>query len=515
MRERARPNDATTDATTTQVREHSNWRERWFGAARRERLRLGARRHWLFLVVLGAGLVLRVVTQIAYRPALLYIDSYQYLGNLHLLAPAKNSQPIGYLVLLLRPVLAVANLAVVAGVQHLLGLGMGIAIYALVVRLGVRRWIAVLAAAPVLLDAYQLQIEQNIMSEALFQALTLAAIVLLLWRRPPTHRVLAVAGVLLGLATTVRSVGVVLVVPAVLFALVAGTGGWQRLIRAATIGLAFMLVIATYGAYYWIKVGDARLSRGDAYLIYGRAATIVDCRGLDLPDYERVLCPREPLGHRLGSDLYAHHSPYPLQVVVPPGRSLDWVLRDFGRRVVLHQPLDYTKAVATDFVKVFVFPRKTFPGDVVLERWQFQTVYPSHGHDPAAATRTYGGGTPRVVEPLAVFLRGYQLSVGYLPGPVYGLAFIAAFLAAAGVGRGRRSGLRAACLLTALSAVSVLLAADLFHFSWRYQLPALTLAPLAGALGLAALTGRVTPTSPSSSPAGAPPDAPGSPPVAS
>jgi hypothetical protein len=491
------------------------WRERWFGSERPQRLRIGARRHWLFLVVLGVGFALRVVTQIAYRPALLYIDSYRYLGNLHNLEPAQNSQPIGYIALLLRPVLSVANLAVVAGVQHILGLGMGIAIYALVVRLGARRWIAVLAAAPVLLDAYQLQIEQNIMSETLFQALILAAIVLLLWTRPPTLPVLAIGGALFGLATTVRSVGVVLVAPAVVFALVAGTGGWKRLIRAATIGLAFMLVIATYGGYYWIKAGDVGLSRGDAYLIYGRAATIVDCRGLDLPKYERVLCPPEPLGHRLGSDEYAHHSPYPLQVVLPPGKTRDAVLRDFGRRVILHQPLDYAKAVGTDFVKVFVPRRTTFPRDVPLDRWQFQRYYPTFGQNATSATRTYGGGKPRVLEPLATFLRNYQLSVGYLPGPVFGVAFIAGLLAAAGVGRARRSGLRAACLLPTLCGLTVLLAADLFLFSWRYQLPALTMAPLAGALGLAALTGRVTPTSPSPSRAAAPRDAPCSRSVAS
>jgi hypothetical protein len=491
------------------------WRGRWFGAEQRQRLRVGARRHWIFLAVLGVALGLRVVTQIAYRPALLYIDSYRYLGNLHDLDPAQNSQPIGYIALLLRPVLSVGNLAVVAGVQHILGLGMGVVIYALLIRLGVRRWIAVLAAVPVLLDAYQLQIEQNIMSETLFEALILAAIVLLLWTRPPPLAALGMGGVLFGHAATVRSVGAVLVVPAVVFALVAGTGGWQRLIRAATIGLSFILVIATYSGYYWIKAGDVGLSRGDAYLIYGRAATFVDCRGLDLPDYERVLCPPEPLGHRLGSDEYAHHSPYPLQVVLPPGKSRDEVLRDFGRRVILHQPLDYAKAVSTDFVKLFAFRRTTFSRDVPLERWQFQRDYPTLGHDPTSDTRTYGGGKPRAVEPLAVFLRDYQLSLGYMPGPVYAIAFIAGLLAAAGVGRARRSGLRAACLLPALCGLGVLLAADLFLFSWRYQLPALTLAPLAGALGLAAITGRVTPTSPRPSPAAAPPDAPGSSSVAS
>jgi hypothetical protein len=77
---------------------------------------------------------------------------------------------------------------------------------------------------------------------------------------------------------------------------------------------------------------------------------------------------------------------------------------------------------------------------------------------------------------------------------VLGIAFIAGLVAAAGIGRARRSGLRAACLLPALCGLSVLLAADLFHFSWRYQLPALVLAPLAGALALTALTGWVEPT---------------------
>ncbi len=469
------------------------WRERWFGEETRTRVRLGVRRHWLFLTVFGIGIALRVVTQIAYRPSLLYIDSYTYLGNLHALEPSKTSQPIGYEVLLLRPLLSIGNLAVVAAVQHVIGLAMGVAIYVVAVRLGARRWVAVLAAVPVLLDAYQLQIEQNIMSETLFEALILAGVLLLLWKRPLTPPVLAIGGVLLGLSATVRAIGVALVVPAVVFALVAGRGGWQRVLRAAVIGVAFVAVIGVYVGYAWIKSGDLSLSRGDVYLLYGRAATIVDCRGLDLPDYERVLCPKEPLDDRLGPNLYAHHSPYPGRVVVPSGKDRDDVLRDFSRRVFEHQPFDLAKHVATDFAKGFAPWRTTFPGDVVLSRWQFQRDYPTYEQDPIRAVRTYGGGTPRVVEPLAVFLRGYQLSVGYVPGAVLGVAFVAGLLAAAGVGRARRSGLRAACLLPALCGLSVLFAADFFHFSWRYQLPALVLAPLSGALALTALTGWTEP----------------------
>jgi hypothetical protein len=470
-----------------------DWRERWFSTERRARLRLGARRHWLFLVVLGVGLLLRVITQITYRPALLYIDSYRYLANLHDLSPTANSQPIGYTLFLLRPLLAVGNLAVVAAVQHLIGLAMGVAIYAVVIRVGARRWVAVLAAVPVLLDAYQLQIEQNVMSETLFQALIVAAVVLLLWRRPVRLPALAIAGALFGLSATVRVVGGVLVLPAIAFALVAGPGGRQRLIRMATIALAFAVPVGGYAGYYLIRSGDVGFSRGDAYLLYGRAATIVDCRRLDLPDHERVLCPKEPLDERLGVNDYAHHSPYPGRVVLPPGKSRDTVLRDFARRVIRDQPLDFAKHVATDFVKVFTFRRTTFPRDVALSRWQFQREYPTHGLDPYSAVQAHGGGEPRVIGPLATFLRGYQLSVGYVPGSFLGLSFLAGLVAAAGVGRARRSGLRGACLLPTLCGVGVLLAADLFHFSWRYQLPALVLAPLAGALALTALTGWVAP----------------------
>ena len=58
----------------------------------------GARRHWLLLILLAAGLGLRVVTQLAYRPAIFYIDSYKYLRG------SGGYNPVGYN-LLLKPIL--------------------------------------------------------------------------------------------------------------------------------------------------------------------------------------------------------------------------------------------------------------------------------------------------------------------------------------------------------------------------------------------------------------------------
>src|SRR5215467_8096852 len=49
------------------------------------------RRHWLAAALLAAGLVLRVLAQLAYRPALFYIDTTRYLYN-----DAQGMDPVGY-----------------------------------------------------------------------------------------------------------------------------------------------------------------------------------------------------------------------------------------------------------------------------------------------------------------------------------------------------------------------------------------------------------------------------------
>src|ERR1022692_2926004 len=159
------------------------------------------RRHWLLAVLLTAGLVMRVLAQIAYRPALLYIDSIKYLFGAY-----PGNDPPGYL-LVLRPLLAVGNLDLVAAVQHLLGLAMAVALYLLMRRRGVPRWLAALATAPILLDAYQLQIEQTIMPDTLFEALIVTGLVLLLWQPKPTRWMIIGGGIALGASAPVAQIG--------------------------------------------------------------------------------------------------------------------------------------------------------------------------------------------------------------------------------------------------------------------------------------------------------------------
>jgi hypothetical protein len=253
---------------------------------------------------------------------------------------------------------------------------------------------------------------------------------------------------------------------------------------------AFLLPVVAYAGYFYSVSGSIGLTRTDARDMYGRAATIANCKNLDLPTYEKPLCPTRPVGERKGVDVYAHDRSLATRLVLPKNKQLNQVLRDFAHRVFVNQPLDLAHAVLVDFAKGFSWDRTTAKGDVPVSRWQFQTTYPTFGFDARAAGKRYGGGGPTVNRQLAQFLRAYQLNVGFVPGPFLGLAFLAGLVGAAGVGRARRSGLRAACFLPTACGLLLLLAADVFEFSWRYQLPALVLAPLGGALGVTALTRR-------------------------
>jgi hypothetical protein len=450
--------------------------------------------HALFGLLFVAGLVLRVLTFRAYQPALLFVDSLSYLANTGPLDPT-GARPIGYAVFL-RPFVALGDLRLIPVVHHLLGLGLGVAIYALLLRAGARRWIAALAAAPVLLDGYQLQIEQNVLSETLFEVMLFAGLVLLVdgagRRRRFDRRVVTAvaAGLVLGLMVPVRLIGQFVALPAVVYLLVVGGRRvWQRVVAAGAFALMFTMPVLGYMSYFESWSGDFSMTSIGGRMLYGRVAVVVDCDRIEIPANQRDLCPVEPLGQRLKIDNYVWNGESPLNAHTPPvGRTLDQSLRGFAVAVIRQQPLDVGRAVLTDMGKNFWPTRAQFDGDVDVGRWQFQEVYPRFGNylDTLAAFDT----GPRVNQPLARWLRGYQLSVGYTPGTVLGLALVVGLAAGLGVGRARHSPLRPACLLWTVAGAVVMLLPAAYEFSWRYMLPGLVTLPVAGGLGLTALLDR-------------------------
>ncbi|MDQ3988140.1 MAG: glycosyltransferase [Actinomycetota bacterium] len=455
------------------------------------------RRHRVLAALLAAGAVLRLLTALAYSPAILYFDSLRYLDNLETLRP-DGLNPIGY-ELILSALLAVADLRFVVIVQHLLGLAMAVAIYALLLRHGARRWLAAAATAPMLLDAYQVQIEQNIMSDVWFQALLLGIVVVLTWRGQPSPRHAAIAGLLVGVAVLVRMVGITLLVPAIAYLIVAGSRwdsreGWRRIgLRAAAMTAGFVVVMASYAGYYRAASGQWGLTgAAGGAVTYGRAAAIADCTQIPLGSWERLICPREPRDAREGVDWYIHSGDAPAKTInLPASEAMGQVQGDLAWQVFANQPVDLAGAIAVDFLKGFRPVRTDAEDDVPVDRWHFGTSYPYFLNEMAvrAEALQHGDVPLEVNEPLARFLRGYQLSVGYTPGPLLGLALLAGAAGGLGLGRARRSGIRAASLLASGMGATVLVTAAAFEFSWRYQLPGLVLLPMAGVLGVTAFTG--------------------------
>ncbi|HUY47543.1 MAG TPA: phospholipid carrier-dependent glycosyltransferase [Streptosporangiaceae bacterium] len=479
------------------------------GLTRRGRRAAGPllRRHWLISVLLLAGLTLRILAEIAYRPALLYIDSLKYLFGAW-----PGNDPLGYNVIL-KVLLLGGNLATVAMIQHLLGLAMALVLYWLLLRRGTPRWLAAVAAAPVLLDAYQLQIEQTIMPDVWFEALIVAGLALLLWQRRPGPWRIVGGGLALGAAAPIAQVGQILIVPALAFVLISASGWRRRLTQGAALCVAFAIPIVAFSAQQYVTTRHFSLAPRAGNTIYGRMAESADCATLKLPGYERALCPPRALALRLGPDGLVHNAQSPDRTYTPPaGMTHAAVIADFDQRVLTQQPLRVAWGVLRDAAKLFAVHRTTSRGDTPISRWRFQTYYPTYGssiflsrdHTIMLGLRFYASGGPTVnrplsaslggkavvVQPLAAFLRGYQLDGGYTPGPLLAIEAIAGLLGTLAVARRGRSAtpaerqLALACLLVFGAAAAVLLASDAFEFSWRYQLPALVTLPPAGALGI-------------------------------
>ncbi len=491
------------------------------------------RRHWLFSALLAAGLVLRVLAQIAYQPALIYIDTLKYLYG-----ASPGSEPLGYTAIL-RVILTAGNLGTVAGIQHLLGLAMAVALYAVLLRRGAPRWLAAAGTAPVLLDAYQLQMEQMIMPDVWFEALVVAGLAVLLWRPRVSVPAAAVAGVILAAAGTVMQLGVVLVLPAVIFLLAMG-GSWrQMLTRSAALTVAFVLVILGYSGISYARDGYFGLAHRQS--LTGRLIYSADCATLTLPAAARPLCPTRAeqangpdwLEHSGGSPIYA--------AAVKPGTRAA-LIGDINSAVMSQQPLRVLGSIAGDAARLFALTRDPVRSVTPISRWQFQTGYPTYppwtsvcpaapltaqaclvqqktiqkqvapasdllvrpdgtivvgvqkrafGAFQATRLRLSYDRNAQVNGSIAGFLRGYQLDGGYTPGPLLalfcltGLAGSLLLLARRLDDRTRQLAL--GCLLFTATAAVVLLGPDVYEFSWRYELPAtVTLVP-AGLLGIGAV----------------------------
>ncbi|MGI5164925.1 hypothetical protein ACQEU3_11280 [Spirillospora sp. CA-253888] len=446
------------------------------GAPAGDRSRAFARRHRVFLALAALGVVLRVVTMLGYRSVLWFPDSNDYLSGA--VNPNPNLiRPSGYSLFL-----ALAgpfqSLTLVAFLQHAMGVGIAVMLYALLHRRGLPPWMAAVAAAPVLLDAYQLQLEHLVMSDTLFAFLVMAAVTALLAPDRHRDRWAVVGALLMGLAAVTRSTGLPLL-GLVVVVLLVRRAGW----RTVTAALAAAVVpLVAYASWFAIDHGQFTLTRSTGVFLYGRVAPFADCHKMDVPVEEMPLCLGSSPAERSvrQSYIWGHHAPrYRIEAegFTPEGERLS---RSFAIRAIMSQPLDYLKVAGTDIARAFRLGHPPFPD---ADTYRLYLFAPKVARPDAKAEhyiREYDPGyePPRVVRPYADFLGAYQ-KVAYLPGVA--LLGVAA-LGAVRIVRRRHEWGGDNLLPWCAGMGLIVIPAFTAQFDYRYVLPAAPLLMLAAGL---------------------------------
>ncbi|MEU8266726.1 hypothetical protein AB0B89_06115 [Sphaerisporangium sp. NPDC049002] len=476
-------------------------------------LRALAGRHRWFVAVLSAGAVLRVVAMIGYRPALWFPDSYTYVVTA--MRPRPDLvRPAGYS-MFLRLLEPFHSFGFVVLVQHLLGLATGVLVYAAVLRLRGRSRVGALAAAPVLLDAYQVELEHLLVSDTLFMFLVVAAVIVAMG--PLTWRTACATGLLLATATLTRTVGLPLIAVVAAWLLVRQAMAARRWDTPLTRGLRLvgvlvvvaLLPIAGYAAWFSSTHHRFGIVGSNGVFLYARTMSFADCGVMRPPPDLAVLCDGTPPARRPPSQEYVWAAGSPL--VALPGITFtaetDRLAGRFAFLALRSQPVDYAASVVSELARSFSWGRPVYPDQEIYDHYEFPAVTPAPpGREPATtgakfAVRYERGpiGT-RVAEPFAGWTRAYQ-DVVRLPGTVLLALLLAPPVAAAvrrtavrrAVRRGavpraavrRRRGEPAGAPWTLpwVTSLSLLvIPAATAEFDYRYVLPAVPLACLAAAL---------------------------------
>jgi hypothetical protein len=463
-------------------------------------------RHWVFSAAFAAGLALRLCTMLGFPPAIWFAgDSITYVSSALTHSPSPSRQS-GYSLLLiaLEPL---HSFAVVTGVQHLMGLAMGAGIYAVARKRGLPRWGATLASVPVLLDAYEIQLEHEILPDTTFAFCVVAAVVLFSWWRTGDRPLWATAGAagLLGLSAACWPVGLPLLI--VLVAMLAITGaGWRAVTAAVLVGA---VPLAMYLAWYDREHDRVAFNTASGDFLWSRTMTFANCAIIKPPPDERPLCPDQRAGHRMTASLWLweKHTPLARLAARDGGRFSDTTngrAGNFAKRAILAQPLGYAGAVLDGFAESFTWGRPLRPTPLMSERYQFSLATHDwdHRHGLRAqqiveVQRAYTGGHlafTRAVRPFSTIMIGYQ-RVMYLRGTMTGILLL---IGLAGLARNWRAGgwrrrrdWGGPALLPWLAGLAILLVPEMTaDFSLRYMVPAVPILSLAAALAFRSRAAR-------------------------
>ena len=389
-------------------------------------------RHLPLVGVLVAGALARLAFAVAFHPALSFNDSWNYLHLAYEQFPVGGStdRPSGYPLLIRLLLLPHRSLAMVSTAQHVAGLLVGVASYALVWRLTGRRWLATLAAGWIVLDAGPIVHEQYLMSEAFFGLALAGAAYLAVVHRTEAWGV-AGSGLLLAAAGFIRTAGLFAIPVWALYLLMARDVPWRRvalgLSPLVVPVLAYAAVAAALGKGFTVN------SAGGAFL-YGRVASLVDCRPEAVPPETRALCDhrRQP-GETPSFFVWNERSParrlFGDRVFAPPAGRL---LRQHALAVIADSPAPFGRALVADAGRLWLPLSEDLP-DVANPK-------PSEDDDFARAARERYA--PEYRPPRPADGNPAERYLALWPSPLPGLTAAALAIAVAAAARRRRGGTR-------------------------------------------------------------------------
>ena len=462
------------------------------------------RRNLLFSIVLGLAVVPRAIVMLGFQPAILFkLDTYDYLWNaVHLTPNVVNPGGYSLVLSLLRPF---HSLALIAGLQHVLGLTVAVLVYAVLRRWGVRGWVATLATLPVLFSPSEFLLEQLIMADFLALLTLVAAFAVLLLRPEPSVWRTVAAGLLMGASAVVRPTALPLIALMGLYLLVR-RAGWMRVCAVLAAGA---LPVVMYMAWFASANGSFDITQSSGLFLWSRTMSFANCSIIKPPADLRALCPdRQPgvlaqpvaaLREAPKRYLWDHDGAKtgagwqwkaPQQGIVPDTGAFTAAnnarAMRFAVRAITAQPLAYAGVVGREALSAFTQPSQfVFPA----ASQPTSGLYGVNQKYALAAVRAYDGTAngigpylgshfgEHIVEPWTHLIAGYQKVVS-LPGPVFGLVIAVGL---AGILLPRRR-LAASGMLLASAVVTILLPVAEHEYNYRYVLPAVPLACMAAAL---------------------------------
>jgi hypothetical protein len=495
------PAAAETGAGTTPAagREGPGWRRATAG------LRRVIRDNPLFSIALALAVVPRVIVMLGWLPAVLFrLDTFDYLWNAVHVAP-NPVNPSGYSLFLfvLRPF---HSLELVAALQHVMGLAIAVMVYALLRSWRVSRWLATVAALPVLFDPGQMLLEHLIMADILALFLMVAGFTLVLYRGssavPPVWRVV-LGGLAMGGSVIARPTALPLIVFMAIYLLVV-RAGWRK---AGAVLVAGAIPVVAYMSWFASVYGSFNMTNSDGLFLWSRTMSFANCSVIKPPADLQALCPTSqppPFNQAVASKrpaprwyLWDHNAwqwQPPSTALVPDTQAFSKANNSramrFAIKAITAQPLAFADVVTREALSPLVHTNAfRFP-----TRPEAAGMGAANARYARAAVRAYTGSdsvpflgwhySSNERQPYAHLMADYQRVI-FLPAPVFTLILL---IGLAGFFIPRRRS--AAAILLWVSAVVILVLPVAEHeYTYRYVIPAVPLACMAAALAFRQLGG--------------------------